>query len=182
VTRVKPWKELGRRRLLDCRVFEVESSLAQSPVDGSTHEYFRIICPDWVQIVPVTADDEVVMVRQYRHGSAALSLEVPAGLIEAGEMPAEAALRECLEETGFRAATAEPLGIVNPNPAYFANRLHMFYGPGAEPTAPIANTATEQTEVELVRLDDVARLLLEGTIDHALDVALLWRFLREVDK
>jgi ADP-ribose pyrophosphatase len=177
---IKPWRELRRRRLLDCSVFSVDASLARSPLDGSEHEFYRITSRDWVQIVPMTADNEVVMVWQYRHGAGSLSLEVPAGLIDPGEQPAAAARRECLEETGYEASDITRLGSVNPNSAYFTNRLHMFYALGAERVGEIQNSASEQTEVELVPLRSVEDLILDGTIDHALNVGLLWRVLREI--
>ena len=177
--RVEPWIIEDTEHLLDCRVFEVLRTRARSPVDQSVHDFFRIASPDWAQIVPVTGDDEVVLVRQYRHGSDELSLEVPAGMIDAGEDPATAAARECLEETGYRVRNVRLLGVMRPNPALFTNRLHAFVADGAERVAEIAQTATEQTEVELVPVDAIAAMLCDGRIDHALDVALLWRFLHE---
>jgi len=179
VKSIKPWKEIATRALLDCRVFGVESSIAESPVDGSQHEYFRIISDDWVQIVPVTAAEEIVMVWQFRHGSSEMSLEVPAGLVSHGEAPADAARRECLEETGYEAGSVVSLGVLRANPAYFSNRLYAYYSLGVSEVAPIQNTGTEQTEVELVRIDDVVPYLRSGKIDHALAAAVLWRFLNE---
>lgn len=175
--KVRPWRILVSEHMLDCRVFSVERTKSQSPIDACVHEFYRLRCVDWAQIVPVTDDDEIVMVRQYRHGSDELSLEIPAGLIDAGETPAEAAQRECLEETGYAANELEPLGVLRPNPALFVNRLHAFATYGVKPSATIANTATEQTEVELVPIDQLAGLMLQGEIDHALDTAVLWRFL-----
>lgn len=174
---VKPWREIGRERLVDCRIFEVERSLAESPVDGSVHDYYRVVSRDWVQVIPITDDDEVVMVRQYRHGASNIVLEIPGGLIEAGEDPADAALRECLEETGYRAERAHAMGNMNPNPAIHGHRLHSFYARGARRVAEVQNTPTEYTEVELVPLDRVADYLETGRIDHCLVAATLWRFL-----
>jgi 8-oxo-dGTP pyrophosphatase MutT (NUDIX family) len=175
--KIRPWRILSAEHMLDCRVFSVERTKSQSPVDASVHEFYRVRCVDWAQIVPVTDDNEIVMVRQYRHGSDELSLEIPAGLIDPGETPAEAARRECKEETGYTANELESLGVLRPNPALFLNRLHAFVTYGAKPGAAILNTATEQTEVELVPVDRVAEMILQGEIDHALDVAVLWRFL-----
>jgi ADP-ribose pyrophosphatase len=175
--KVRPWRILSSEHLLDCRIFSVERTRSQSPIDASIHEFYRLRCVDWAQIVPVTADDEIVMVRQYRHGSDELSLEIPAGLIDPGETPEEAAKRECLEETGYAANGLDSLGILRPNPALFVNRLHAFVAYGVQRSGSIANTATEQTEVELVPIDRLAELMLNGKIDHALDTAVLWRFL-----
>jgi 8-oxo-dGTP pyrophosphatase MutT (NUDIX family) len=177
--RLKPWREVRREPLLDCRIFKVERSVAVSPVDGSEHDYYRVLSSDWVQIIPITEHNEVVMVRQYRHGSSSLVLEIPGGLIDPGEDPAAAAIRECLEETGYLADCACPFGAINPNPAIHPQRLHSFYARGVRKVGEVQNTATEYTEVELVPLDRIAELLRAGEIDHSLVAATLWRFLHD---
>jgi ADP-ribose pyrophosphatase len=183
VTRLPPttleaWRELERETVADCRVFEVERSVAVSPVDGKPRTFHRIQSVDWAQIVPVTADRKVVLVRQYRHGDRRISIEIPGGLIDPGEDPATAALRECLEETGYRARAALSLGVVAPNPALFANRLHAFYAVDVEPEQAVQNTGSEVTEVVLVPVAELEDFLLAGEIDHALVAGTLWRYLR----
>ena len=172
------WRELSSETVADARIFTVERSIAESPVDGKSRPFHRIRSVDWAQILPITSDNEAVMVRQYRHGSQRITLEMPGGLIDPGEDPATAAQRECLEETGYRARSAQPLGTVNPNPALFMHRLHSFYATGVEPAGAIQNTGTEVTEVVLVPDAELEGLLLSGEIDHALVVATLWRYLR----
>jgi len=179
MNRVKPWAELSHQHLLDCRIFSVESLASRSPEDESIHEFFRIRCVDWVHIVPVTSDDRVVLVRQFRHGSGELSLEAPAGLMEPGERPVEAAARECLEETGYVAGNLQPMGVLRPNPALFTNRMYSFYARDVRRVGEIQHTSTEYTEVELVPVSELPELLTSGRIDHALDTATLWRFLHE---
>jgi 8-oxo-dGTP pyrophosphatase MutT (NUDIX family) len=179
MTSVTEWQELAREPVADCRVFAVDRSLAESPVDGSRHAFYRIRSPDWAQIVPITREGEVVLVRQYRHGAGRVTLEVPGGLVDPGEDPAAAALRECLEETGYRARTAVSLGVVNPNPALFNNRLHAYLATDVELERAVENTGTEYTEVVKRPVRDLAGMLLSGEIDHALVAATLWRYLHE---
>ncbi|HET7607263.1 MAG TPA: NUDIX hydrolase, partial [Gammaproteobacteria bacterium] len=100
------WREISRETIADCRIFTVERSIAESPVDGAPRPFHRIRSVDWAQIVPITRRNEAVLVRQYRHGSQSITLEIPGGLVDPGEDPATAALRECLEETGYRARVA----------------------------------------------------------------------------
>ena len=175
---LEPWPEVERTTIADGRIFTVQRSLAVSPVDGVPRPFHRIECVDWAQILPITARDEAVLVRQYRHGTQRVTLEMPGGMIDPGEEPATAALRECLEETGYRARAALPLGVVSPNPALFMNRLHTFYATGVVAEGAVQNTDSEVTEVVLVPVADLEELLVSGEIDHALVAGALWRYLR----
>ena len=172
------WRELSRETVADARIFTLERSMAESPVDGQARAFHRIRSVDWAQLLPITANNEAVMVRQYRHGPQRMTLEMPGGLIDPGEDPATAAQRECLEETGYRARSVQPLGSVNPNPALFAHRLYSFYATDVEPERAIQNTGSEVTEVVLVPVADLEGLLLAGEIEHALVAGALWRYLR----
>ena len=171
------WGEISREAVGDYRIFTVERSIAQSPVDGKSRPFHRIQSQNWTQIVPITADGQVVLIRQFRHGAQRVTLEIPGGLVDAGEDPAEAAMRECLEETGYRARHAHPLGVVNPNPALFANRLFGYFATGVERERDVQNTGTEVTEPVLVPVSDLPAMLQSGEIDHALVAQTLWRYL-----
>jgi len=169
----KPWKHEKTEWLQDCRVFRVGRSLAHSPHGGEPHPFYRIDADDWVNAIPLTSSGELVMVKQYRHGSRSVTLEIPGGIIEPGENPALAAARETLEETGYAGLAPESLGQVNPNPAVFGNRCYTFLIRDVEIVAEIANSSTEETFVELVPAERIPALIKEGTIDHALVVAAL---------
>ena len=177
-TKLGLWRELSREPVADARIFTLDRSVAVSPVDGEPRVFHRIQCDDWVQILPITRDQQAVLVRQYRHGTQRITLEMPGGLIDPGEEPATAAVRECLEETGYRARSARPLGVIQPNPALFANRLHSFFATDVEPEGEIQNTGSEVTEVVLVPVSELEDLLVSGEIDHALVACTIWRYLR----
>jgi 8-oxo-dGTP pyrophosphatase MutT (NUDIX family) len=171
MTRPHPWTTIERERIQSCRVFEVERIRARSPRTGRSHEFFGIGASDWVNVIPLTPEGRVVMVRQFRHGVGAVTLETPGGIVDPGESPAQAAARELLEETGYRAGSIAPLGSVNPNPALFGNRLHAFVARDARQVAEIAGGETEETVVELVALPALRERVLGGEVDHALVVA-----------
>jgi ADP-ribose pyrophosphatase len=148
----------------------------ESPSTGDSHPFYRIESPAWVNVVALTERDELVMVRQWRQGLRAVTLEIPGGLVDPGETPAAAGVRELLEETGFRAGRMTSLGSINPNPALFTNRCHMQVAEGCVRVAEIQNSATEETIVELLPRAALPDLLRSGGIDHALVVAALYAF------
>lgn len=175
-TRPRRWTPIAAEPVHDCAVFRVSRTLARSPRTGRVHPFFRIDADEWVNVVPLTDDDQVVLVRQYRHGSGEITLEIPGGIVDPGETPAQAGGRELLEETGYRAEGLEPAGSLNPNPALFGNRVHTFVARGCRRVAEIRNEGAEETHVELVPRAELWRHVREGRIDHALVVAALFRF------
>ena len=167
----KPWEALDTELLQECAVFSVSRTAARSPRTGERHAFYRIDSSDWVNVVPLTGDGDVVMVQQYRHGSREVTLEIPGGMVDPGEAPAEAAARELLEETGYRAAEVSAIGRSNPNPALFGNALHSFVARGCERVAEVKNEGNEETVVDLMSREQVRRVVREGGVDHALVLA-----------
>lgn len=165
------WRRRSSEIIADCRVFKVRRDVSISPHKGSAHDFFVLESSDWINIIPLTSNDEVVMIEQYRHGSEEVTLEIPGGMVDAGESPEAAAAREMLEETGY-AATGEVinLGKVRPNPAIHNNWIHTFLTRDVELRHKPVIESTEHTLVRLVPLADVPRLIAGGAINHALVV------------
>ncbi len=178
---IKNWLRVKDKVLSETRIFTLMEVLDRSPYNTKEHTFCVIDSPDWVNLVPVTEKGEIVMIRQYRHGSQQVTLEIPGGMVDAGEEPVAAARRECQEETGHIVNHVSPLGVLNPNPALFGNRLHTFFGRVVDIDDKIHVSETEKTEVELVHVSHIRKLMLDGTIDHALVCATLWRFLDQWD-
>ncbi len=173
----RPWTVLASEKLQDCRIFEVYQTTARSPRTGDSHSFFRIEADEWVNVVALTPEHEFVMVRQYRHGSDDVTLEIPGGIVDPGEEPGVAAARELLEETGYRGDDPVQLGSVNPNPAIFGNGCHTFLIREAVQVAEIRNDGqTEHTTVELLPRHELHDRLLAGEIGHALVMAGFYWF------
>ena len=126
------WKEGQSKPLLKTVVCTVNSRHNISS-DGVEGDYIIMDAPDWV-IVIAEHNDNFLMVKQWRHGEAALSVEFPGGVIDKGEEAEEAARRELEEETGYKAGKMTKLGSVNPNPALFSNHVHFYLAEDLEAT------------------------------------------------
>jgi 8-oxo-dGTP pyrophosphatase MutT (NUDIX family) len=173
----KPWERRGQEELLVAtRVFRLEKHRLVSPRTGDEHEIYVLNCPDWCNIVPLTDDNHVVMVRQRRHGVGEETLELPGGMIDPTDAsPLEAARRELMEETGCRARTVEPIGVIAPNPAIQNNRCHSFLARGVERVGETAFDHGEDIEVVSVPLAEIPARIKKGEITHALVVvAFAW--------
>lgn len=169
------WRRVSSEPLADCRVFQVRRDRSANPRDGREHDFFVIEAPDWINIIPLTARGEVVMIEQFRHGTGEVTLEIPGGMVDRGEEPREAALRELLEETGYAGHEAALLGRTRPNPAIQNNWIHTFLARDVRfERAPVFD-GTEHTAVRLVPLGQVPALVAGGTITHSLVVmAFYW--------
>ncbi len=118
------WTETKRTVLYKTPVFTVTERHSEGPC-GITGNYIVNDCMDWGIVIPVI-DDSFLMVKQWRHGEKSLSIEFPGGIMENGEDPEKAALRELREETGASSDDVELLGIMNPNPALFSNHVYVY--------------------------------------------------------
>jgi len=168
---IKHWPCIRSQTNQSFRVFSVRTDTALSPRTGMEHDFYIIESMDWINIIPLTADHQVVMVRQYRHGSREVTLEIPGGLLDSGDTPEEAASRELLEETGYQAEEMVKIGVVNPNPAIFSNRCYTFVARNVNKVSNSNPDQTEDIEVVLIPLSEIPELIRKGEIDHAIVIS-----------
>ncbi len=169
---MQPWRTLESEVVLDHPVLRVDKVLRRKGQEPP-HRFVVLSSPDWVNVIPVTPEGQVVLIRQWRHGTGETTLEIPGGLIDPGESPQQAAARELREETGYAAERLVPLGSVRPNPALFDNTCYTFLAPDARLAGATDLDATEDIEVVTVELTRLADMVRSGEIDHCIVVAAL---------
>jgi ADP-ribose pyrophosphatase len=167
----RSWTTLATEILGAYPIFELSRSRQRSPVSGREHEFLRLDCSDWVNVVALTDDGRMVLVEQYRHGTDEMTLEIPGGAVDPGEHPETAAARELEEETGYRSSELIEIGTVDPNPAFLSNRCWTYLALGCRADGEVHLDPSEEIEVSLAPFKDFARLIDEGDITHSLVIA-----------
>ncbi|MCX5907976.1 MAG: NUDIX hydrolase [Deltaproteobacteria bacterium] len=173
----QPWNWLSSKILSTCRIFTLKQERYCSPRTGKEHDFYLLDSGDWVNVIPLTADQKVILVNQFRFGTKDFSLEIPGGMLDPGDSPASAATRELLEETGYAGDEPILLGVVHPNPAIHTNRCYTYLVRNAIYKTPPRQDSTEDIEVQAVPLADIPQLFDSGKITHALVIAAFyWLF------
>lgn len=171
---LQPWRYGEREVLADLRIFRLVREATVSPRTGAGRECARIEAAPWVNVVGITPEGEVLLVRQWRHGTREFTLEIPGGLVDPDEDPADAAVRELREETGYRGGSVRPLGVVEPNPAIQDNRCFTFLIEGCVPEGGLLLDEGEDLEVITRPVRELSTLVENGQIRHALVICAFW--------
>jgi 8-oxo-dGTP pyrophosphatase MutT (NUDIX family) len=173
----RPWEVLSSTYLHRKRWLTLRQDRVRLPGGGVIDEYFVNEFSPWTNVVAVTDDHKIVLVRQYRYGLGAVHFELPGGVVDPGEEPAAAARRELLEETGFGGGHWELLMTLSANPALQTNLTHTFLATGVVLQQPPECHPTEELSIHLIPMGEVRRIVLEGEVVQALHAAPLLKFL-----
>ena len=172
-----PWKILESRHPFP--KFRMDTCELPS---GKNYKAFVLEFDSWANVVALTKNNEVVLVKQYRHGVQEISLELPGGVVDSGEDPLEGAKRELMEETGYSSGNIIEVGRLYPNPAIQQNTLFCYLATDAEWVGEQHLDEAEEIEVQLIPLDELIEMARQGKFLHALNVAVLFQALSHLKR
>jgi 8-oxo-dGTP pyrophosphatase MutT (NUDIX family) len=174
MTDPSPWTVLESRPLIEDRWISLRADRLRNAAGEELAPWYVLDYPDWAVVIPLTADDRLVLIRQWRHAVQSWCLELPGGVIDAGDADAIAAgRRELLEETGHAAKRWQHLYAAWPNPAIQTNRLHVLLATGVEEAAPVSHEPGESIHVEAWPVADVLAGIGKGAFGQAMHVGAI---------
>lgn len=173
----RKWKVLKSEHILRLgQWLSVRQEEVQLPSGTVIPTWFVLEFPNWINVIAITKDGEMVMEDQYRHALGETHYELVAGVIDPGETPLEAAKRELSEETGYEGGEWELYMTLSPNPTNHNNLSYTFLARGVEKTREQHQERTEDIRVHVMKQEEVRELLERGEIVQALHAAPLWKY------
>jgi len=167
----RKWKTLKSDVAYSTPIFDLHRRRSTHSRRGE-RDFFILEAPNWVNIIPLAKNGDVVMIRQWRHGISEFTLEVPGGMVDPEDhSPMHAARREMIEETGFDSDAIIALGKVHPNPAIQGNICYSFLAEKVHEVSRVVSLGDEETEVVMVPMREIRGLIASGKVMHALTIA-----------
>jgi 8-oxo-dGTP pyrophosphatase MutT (NUDIX family) len=174
---IKPWPKISSTPAGNFRIFTIRSDRKVSPRTGQEHDFYVIDCVDWVNVIAITPDQQLVMIEQYRHGSDTVELEIPGGMIDAKDAsPVAAGMRELREETGYEGENPRIIGQIYPNPAIMSNTCYTLLVENCRLKHPVEWDHGEDLVTRLMPVAEIPQLVATGKIRHSLVVVALYHF------
>lgn len=173
----KPWECLQSEPGPDLIICRARFDEMRNPRTGQAMRRTVLETPDWVNVVALTPDRELVVVRQFRFGPRLITTEIPGGVVDPGEFHGDAAKRELREETGYTSKRWTALGSVEPNPAFHDNTCFHWLAEDAELTDEMEQDPGEDIRVGLLSEAAARDEIASGRMRHSLVIAALARVL-----
>ncbi|MEI6089140.1 MAG: NUDIX hydrolase [bacterium] len=174
---IDKWQTVNISDNFDLTIFQAQKVQRKNPVTNKIGVFTVLNSKDWANIIPITPEGKIVMVEQYRHGTDEITLELPGGLIEIGENPHKAAMRECKEETGF-VSDKEPilLGVSRPNPAFLNNKCYSYLWENCVKVCGQNLDTHEVIKIHEFSQDEVKHKIESGIINHCVILTAFYFF------
>jgi ADP-ribose pyrophosphatase len=174
---MKKWKILGQETVCDFKLFKFYRRDLLNTHKNSEHHFYVMETPDWINVIPVTPEGKIVLIRQYRAGTDEVTVEIPGGVIDKKDAsPEAAARRELEEETAYVSDDLALIGSVYPNPSFMANTCYFVVARDAKPVGKTHFDPGEDIETFEMMPEELRQAILSGKIKHALTVAALGLF------
>jgi len=174
---IKPWEKVSSKPAGDFRIFTIRTDRKISPRTQEIHDVVVIDCVNWVNVIALTPDQQLVMIEQYRHGSDTVELEIPGGMVDTGDASPEATcLRELREETGYAGENPRLIGQIFPNPAIMSNVCYTVLVENCRCIHPVEFDDGEDLITRLVPVVEIPAMVAAGRIQHSLVVVALYYF------
>ena len=174
---LKEWKLLKSQKIFERGLFKILRKSYNKPDKCEKILAYVLDLLDWVNIVGLNEDGNILLIKQFRFGTDKIELEIPGGIVEFGESPKDAAIRELKEETGYIIKNIKRIGFVDANPAIMNNKCYTFLAELSD-KGEVNFDPDEIIEMEFASPKQVKKLLKEGKITNAYSVlALQWFFL-----
>lgn len=171
------WKILDSYYLFQDRWFKARADKCLLPDGKILEPYYIIELPNWTNMIIITKDEKMVLVRQYRHAKGSVTLELPGGILEDGEEPMASAIREMREETGYVSTEVEFLFKISPNPAINDNTAYFFLATNAEKLAETCFDPYEDLIVETYSKTELLKLLEDNALQHGVQIGAIYKAL-----
>ena len=169
------WKLLESKYVYRDRWLHARADKCELPDGRIMDPYYVIEVPDWTNMVIITKDERIVLVKQYRHAFGATTLELPGGMLEEGEIPMASAIREMQEETGYVSDEVEFLMKISPNPALHNNTAYFFLAKNAEILASTNFDPFEEIIIETFSKEELKQLLMDGKLQHGVQQGAIYQ-------
>jgi len=174
---IEPWVTTKERVEYTTNIFKVLTRDMKIESEDHSATFSIVAAPDWINVIALTDENEIVLVEQYRYGIEKPTLELPGGMVDEGEHPRETSIRELKEETGFEGTDIINLGKVSSNPAMLTNYTHTYLIKGCRKITDQNLDGNERINVHVTPLQDFLDLVADGQVHHSLVVAAVAKYL-----
>ncbi len=177
----KKWTILNEEKIYSTSIFSLNRQECQLRNGKIMPAYYVMNFPNWIHVLPLTAQKEIIMVKQYRQGTQDWFLEFPGGSFDSKDKdPKVSGQRELLEETGYKSNQWEEIMCIYPNPAFQTNKLYIYMAFDCLKTQEPQLEPFEELELKVLSFEELECLSKEGKINHALMLSSLFLSLSKI--